>query len=88
MIEFSELGKKLSFDKKNKTLTINGFAKSMDGTYRQNNTVPVLSQVFNDDGWNRNVEIYSCPTCNVSLSGYLYVSYCPKCGQHLSWQDK
>ena len=88
MIEFSEYGREVSFDEKNKTLVVNGFATDVDGYYRLNNTMSVRSQTFNDDGWNCNVRVYSCPNCNVSLSGYLYVQYCPNCGQHLSWQHK
>ena len=88
MIEFSEYGRQVSFDESSKTLTVNGFATGVDGTYRSDNTMSVLRQVFNDDGWNINVQVFSCPACNVSLSGYMCVSYCPNCGQHLSWQDK
>ena len=88
MIEFSDEGRQLSFDEKSKSLTLNGFAADVDGTYRLNDTLLVTRQNFNDDGWNSNVYVYSCPCCSVSLSGYLYVPYCPHCGQHLSWQDK
>lgn len=88
MVEFSECGRQVSFDESSKTLTVNGFGTGVDGTYRLDNTMPVLRQVFNDDGWNHNVQVFSCPTCNVSLSGYMCVPYCPNCGQHLSWQDK
>ena len=88
MIEFSEYGRQVSFDEKGKTLVVQGFTTDVDGCYRLNNTVPVRRQNFNDDGWNCNVYVYSCPTCDVSLSGYLCVPYCPNCGQHLSWQEK
>lgn len=87
MIEFSECSRQVSFDEKDKTVYIKGFATNVDGNYRLNNTLSVRCHNFND-GWNSNVYVYSCPSCDVSLSGYLYVPYCPNCGQHLSWQHK
>lgn len=88
MIKFTHEGKQICFDDLKMTLVVSGYADSVDGTYRRDTTETVRRQNFNDDGWNSDVYVYSCPTCKVSLSGYLCVPYCPNCGQHLDWQDK
>lgn len=69
MIEFSEYGRQVSFDESSKTLTVNGFATGVDGTYRSDNTMSVLRQVFNDDGWNSNVQVFSCPPVTFPCPG-------------------
>lgn len=74
-----------SFNDDTKQLEVRGYGNKIDGTYRRDDVRSVIRQSFNDDGWNRRVTVCSCPCCNVSLSGYMCVPYCPNCGQHLSW---
>ena len=60
----------------------------IDGVFRPVEEVRPHVQRFNDDGWNSDVELTSCPRCRTLIPPFTRWNFCPGCGVKFGWGDR
>ena len=66
------------------TVTLSG----VDGSFRKVEEVSPVTQRFDDDGWNTDVRVTSCPRCYTPLPPFTRWRFCPGCGVKFKWGDE
>lgn len=59
----------------------------IDGIFRPVGELKPSVQMFNDDGWNQDVTITSCPKCRTFIPPFTRWNFCPGCGVKFKWDD-